>query len=187
MEQYRTNQRLFLIISDTFLVYVKIRKITSILVSFLFLHCWLSKESSTGNDLLPTPVNRDVSNESEYSKPQSLPISRSNFVSSNLTSIKSDKGCRTDLGADTDKQSSLNDARALRIMELINDYRSLLIHTMEQFRGIISLDNTREYCHRGHRVLRQNHAAARQLLASSYKPAAVFDYKDDDQAIQLRR
>ena len=174
-------------ILDTFLVYVKIRKVTSILVSFLFLHCWLPKESSTGNDLLPTPVNRDVSNESEYSKPQSLPISRSNFVSSNLTSIKSDKGCRTDLGADTDKQSSVNDARALRIMELINDYRSLLIHTMEQFRGIISLDNTREYCHRGHRVLRQNHAAAQQLLASSYKPAAVFEYKDDDQAIQLRR
>lgn len=148
-----------------------------------FLHCWLSKESSTGNDLFPTPINRDVSDEPECTKPQSLPISRSNLVSSNLTWIKSDEGCRADLEAGTYKQSSLNDARVLRIMELINDYRSLLIHIMEQIRGI-SLDNAREY---GHRVLRQNHAAAQHLIASSYKPAAVFGYKDDDQAIQLRR
>ncbi|BCS19709.1 uncharacterized protein APUU_20141S [Aspergillus puulaauensis] len=65
--------------------------------------------------------------------------------------------------------SLLNDIRALRVVELINDYRTLLVNTIDQ---IISIPlNILEKV--GYSTLIQSHAALQGLLADAYEPTAV--------------
>jgi hypothetical protein len=59
---------------------------------------------------------------------------------------------------------SLNDTRALRIAELVNDYRTLLVHIMELISSI-SLDTI---CQSSYKTIIQCHAAAQRLLAGTY-------------------
>ena len=63
----------------------------------------------------------------------------------------------------------LNDVRALRVLELINDYRTRLVHTMEQIASI-PLDVLE---HVGYRTLIQSRAALEGLLANVYEPTAA--------------
>lgn len=79
-------------------------------------------------------------------------------------------------------QSSLDNMRALRVAELANDYRSLLIHIMERIGSIPLKDVLQD----GYRVLQQNHAAAQHLSAGSYRPA-VSNLGEEDQMVQFRR
>lgn len=84
---------------------------------------------------------------------------------------------------DSHIRSSLGNARALRVAELVNDYRSLLIHIMEHTRSIPLRDAT-QY---GYRVLHHNHTAAQHLLASDYRPAVLSTHGEEGQTAQLRR
>ena len=78
-----------------------------------------------------------------------------------------------------------NDARAMRIADLMNDYRTLQLHIMEQTSSLPLSGALLE----GHLVLIQNRAAALNLLRTSYKPSAAADNRgnDDTQTSQLRR
>ena len=71
----------------------------------------------------------------------------------------------------------------MRFVELINDYRSLLMHILEHIRSM-PLGDATQY---GYRVLRHNHAAAQHLLASNYIPAVSSTYGEEEQTIQLRQ
>lgn len=64
---------------------------------------------------------------------------------------------------------SSNDARAMRIAELMNDYRTLLLHVMEQTSSIPLSDALQK----GHLVLNQNREAALNLLRTSYKHSGI--------------
>jgi hypothetical protein len=79
----------------------------------------------------------------------------------------------------------LDDARAIRIAELINDYRTLQMHIMEQTSNLTSGGDLQE----GYLVLIQSRMAALDLLRTSYKPSAVADCKGDKdtQGSQLER
>lgn len=87
-----------------------------------------------------------------------------------------------DSNVDLHVRSSLDDMRALRVAELVNDYRSLLIQTMERI-GSIALGDVMQY---GYRVLQQNHAAAQHLLAGNCRPA-VSNLSEEDLTGQFRR
>ncbi|KAJ6168268.1 hypothetical protein N7497_001111 [Penicillium chrysogenum] len=78
-----------------------------------------------------------------------------------------------------------NDARAMRIAELMNDYRTLQLHIMEQTSSLPLSGALLE----GHLVLIQSRAAALNLLRTSYKPSAAAGNRgnDDTQTSQLRR
>lgn len=97
--------------------------------------------------------------------------------------IKDGKQYSKDSDVDSHMRSSLDDARALRVVELVDDYRSLLIHIMEHTRSI-PLGNATQY---GYRVLRHNHTAAQHLLASNYRPAMLSTHGEEEQTAQLRR
>ncbi|KAI9371172.1 hypothetical protein BJX61DRAFT_41840 [Aspergillus egyptiacus] len=79
----------------------------------------------------------------------------------------------------------LNQARALRVAELMNDYRTLLLHTSE-----LNVSIPAEYqAEDGYRVLKECLAAANALMASSYSPSpppAGVSTEDAEQ-FQLRR
>ncbi|KAL1964062.1 hypothetical protein VTN77DRAFT_7480 [Rasamsonia byssochlamydoides] len=78
----------------------------------------------------------------------------------------------------------LNDARALRVAELINDYRTLHIHISEQTMHMPLGDMNDE----GYRVLQESHAAAQRLLASNYNPVSIQGHGDEEtRKAQLRR
>ncbi|KAI9929044.1 hypothetical protein ASPWEDRAFT_169120 [Aspergillus wentii DTO 134E9] len=63
----------------------------------------------------------------------------------------------------------LNQARALRVAELINDYRTLLIHIPQQ-----NVDaSPDEYNEEGFVVMRKCLAESQALLSSNYHPTAV--------------
>ncbi|OJK05165.1 hypothetical protein ASPACDRAFT_110438 [Aspergillus aculeatus ATCC 16872] len=63
----------------------------------------------------------------------------------------------------------LNQARALRVAEIINDYRTLLMH--------ISQQNVQapadEFNEEGYKVIRDGLAAAQALMSSNYNPCAT--------------
>ena len=87
-------------------------------------------------------------------------------------------------GSDVDSHvRSPDDVRAMRFVELINDYRSLLMHILEHIRSM-PLGDAIQY---GYRVLRHNHAAAQHLLASNYIPAVSSTYGEEEQTTQLRQ
>jgi hypothetical protein len=73
---------------------------------------------------------------------------------------------------------SSNDARAMRIAELMNDYRTLLLHAMEQTSSIHLSDAHQE----GHLVLNQNREAALNLLRTSYKHSGATDNRGNEDA-----
>ncbi|OJJ51593.1 hypothetical protein ASPZODRAFT_138668 [Penicilliopsis zonata CBS 506.65] len=63
----------------------------------------------------------------------------------------------------------LNQARALRVAEIINDYRTLLLHISQQKMDVAQED----YWEEGFVVLRESLAAAQKLMASNYTPTPV--------------
>lgn len=113
---------------------------------------------------------------------QLVPITRPNSPSSNLMLRKGGEQYCKDSNVDSHVWPSLDDVRALRVAELVNDYRSLLIHIMERI-GSIPLGDVMQ---NGYRVLRQNHAAAQHLLAGNCRPA-VSNLGEEDQTVQFRR
>ncbi|KAA8646238.1 hypothetical protein EYZ11_000609 [Aspergillus tanneri] len=61
----------------------------------------------------------------------------------------------------------LNQARALRLAEIMNDYRTLLLHIPQQNVQVPAED----YYEEGYVVLRESLAAAQNLLSSNYCPS----------------
>ena len=79
----------------------------------------------------------------------------------------------------------VNQARALRVAEIINDYRTLLLHIPQQ-----NVEATPEdYWEEGYVVVRECLAAAQELLASNYTPATVSGQANSDEAekVQLQQ
>ncbi|KAE8358241.1 hypothetical protein BDV27DRAFT_138028 [Aspergillus caelatus] len=60
----------------------------------------------------------------------------------------------------------LNDARALRMAEIFNDYRTLLVHISQQDIPVPAED----YYEPGYAVIRESLAAAQALMSSNYNP-----------------
>ncbi|KAJ5925698.1 hypothetical protein N7454_008337 [Penicillium verhagenii] len=63
----------------------------------------------------------------------------------------------------------LNQARAVRVAELINDYRTLLLHISQQSADAHPDDQYEE----GYTVLRECHSAAQRLVSANYHPCPV--------------
>ncbi|OJJ76117.1 hypothetical protein ASPBRDRAFT_51779 [Aspergillus brasiliensis CBS 101740] len=61
----------------------------------------------------------------------------------------------------------LNEARALRVAEIINDYRTLLVHISQQNVQIPSAEANEE----GYKTIREGLAAAQALMSSNYNPS----------------
>jgi hypothetical protein len=80
---------------------------------------------------------------------------------------------------------SVNQARALRVAELMNDYRTLLVHISQLNVSVPPEDRAEE----GYRELRDCLAAANALMASSYSPSPPPANASSEEAeqIQLRR
>lgn len=64
---------------------------------------------------------------------------------------------------------AVNQARALRVAELINDYRTLLMHISQQ-NVQVPAD---EFNEEGYKVIRDGLAAAQALMSSNYNPCAT--------------
>ncbi|KAL2831076.1 hypothetical protein BDW59DRAFT_158023 [Aspergillus cavernicola] len=79
----------------------------------------------------------------------------------------------------------LNQARALRVAEIMNDYRTLLLHISQLNVSAPAEDHAEE----GYRVLRECLGAAHALMASSYSPSPPPANASSEEAeqIQLRR
>ncbi|BCS22771.1 uncharacterized protein APUU_30996A [Aspergillus puulaauensis] len=79
----------------------------------------------------------------------------------------------------------LNQARALRVAELMNDYRTLLLHISQLNASVPAEDQAED----GYRVLRECHAAANALMASNYSPSPPPTNTSNEEAekAQLRR
>ncbi|KAL4884829.1 hypothetical protein BJY04DRAFT_215277 [Aspergillus karnatakaensis] len=79
----------------------------------------------------------------------------------------------------------LNQARALRVAELMNDYRTLLLHISQLNVSVSPEDQGEE----GYRVLKECLAAANALMASSYRPSPPSANASSEEAekSQLRR
>ncbi|KAL4786208.1 hypothetical protein BJX76DRAFT_137883 [Aspergillus varians] len=79
----------------------------------------------------------------------------------------------------------LNQARALRVAELMNDYRTLLIHISQLNVSAPPGEQAEE----GYRVLRECLAAANALMASSYSPSPppASTSSEEGEKAQLRR
>ncbi|KAJ5749059.1 uncharacterized protein N7511_010755 [Penicillium nucicola] len=63
----------------------------------------------------------------------------------------------------------LNQARAMRVAEIINDYRTLLLHISQQRMEVCS----GEYNEEGYVVLRESLASAQALTSANYQPCPV--------------
>lgn len=61
----------------------------------------------------------------------------------------------------------LNEARALRVAEILNDYRTLLVHISQQDVPVPAEDCWEQ----GYVVIRESLAAAQALMASNYTPS----------------
>ncbi|EYE94643.1 uncharacterized protein EURHEDRAFT_81380 [Aspergillus ruber CBS 135680] len=72
----------------------------------------------------------------------------------------------------------LNQARALRVAEIINDYRTLLLHICEE----TIPSPIEEYFEEGHVIMREGHTAAQALMGSNYTPAAVPSNASNEEA-----
>jgi len=64
---------------------------------------------------------------------------------------------------------TVNQARAVRVAELINDYRTLLLHISQQQVEVSPQDLHEE----GFVVLRECHNAAQRLASANYQPCPV--------------
>lgn len=73
-----------------------------------------------------------------------------------------------------DHRRAVNDARAVRVAELMNDYRTLLLHISQQQVNVAPEDYNEE----GFAVLRECHAAAQSLLSTNYHPCPVSGHNN---------
>lgn len=71
-----------------------------------------------------------------------------------------------------------NNTRAIRIVELINNYRTRLLYTIEQTSSIYLSDAYQE----GYLVLNQNREATLNLLRTSYKHSGATDNRGNEDA-----
>lgn len=79
----------------------------------------------------------------------------------------------------------VNQARALRVAEIMNDYRTLLLHISQLNVSVPAADQAEE----GFRVLRESLGAANALMSSSYNPSPPPANSPSDEAekAQLQR
>ncbi|GAD99015.1 conserved hypothetical protein [Paecilomyces variotii No. 5] len=78
----------------------------------------------------------------------------------------------------------LNDARAVRVAELINDYRTLQLHISQQRMEVPAQEQSEE----GFVVMRECINAAQRLLSSQYNLASIQNGGDPEaQKVQLQR
>lgn len=79
----------------------------------------------------------------------------------------------------------VNDARAVRVAELINDYRTLQLHISQQRMEVPAQEQHEE----GFTVMRECLDAAQRLLSSQYNLASIQNQGADDEAqkVQLQR
>ncbi|BDD56977.1 hypothetical protein MPDQ_002869 [Monascus purpureus] len=78
----------------------------------------------------------------------------------------------------------LNQARALRVAEIINDYRTLLVHISQQSTPVPQ----EEYYEEGYVVMRECLAAAQSLMSSNYNPHPMPGNGDEEsEKMQLQR
>ncbi|KAI9041239.1 uncharacterized protein KD926_007193 [Aspergillus affinis] len=79
----------------------------------------------------------------------------------------------------------LNQARALRLAEIINDYRTLLLHIPQQNVQVPADD----YYEEGFVVIRESLAAAQNLMSSSYSPSMPANHGStaETEKAELRR
>ena len=144
---------------------------------FVFTDSWPFNKGSTKYG-----IDFDIFSEAGCASSQLVAIARPNSPSSNLMLRKGDEQYHKDSNVDSHIWSSLDDVRALRIAELVNDYRSLLIQIMERIRSI-PLGDVMQY---GYRVLQQNYAAAQHLLAGNPR-SVVSNPSEEDLTVQFRR
>ncbi|KAE8382620.1 hypothetical protein BDV26DRAFT_305660 [Aspergillus bertholletiae] len=78
----------------------------------------------------------------------------------------------------------LNQARALRVAEIINDYRTLLVHISQQDVPVPAEDCREQ----GYVVIRESLAAAQALMSSNYTPVVPAGGNDaETEKAELRR
>ncbi|KAJ5674134.1 hypothetical protein N7462_009573 [Penicillium macrosclerotiorum] len=78
----------------------------------------------------------------------------------------------------------LNQARAVRVAELLNDYRTLLLHISQQ-QADASAD---DYYEEGFVLLRDCHTSAQRLLSANYHPCPVTGRGDaETEKAELQR
>ncbi|OGM42150.1 hypothetical protein ABOM_009183 [Aspergillus bombycis] len=78
----------------------------------------------------------------------------------------------------------VNQARALRVAEIINDYRTLLVHISQQDIPVPAED----CCQPGYAVIRESLAAAQALMSSNYTPAVPAGGNDaETEKAELQR
>ncbi|KAL2002719.1 hypothetical protein VTN02DRAFT_6102 [Thermoascus thermophilus] len=77
----------------------------------------------------------------------------------------------------------LNEARALRVAEIMNDYRTLQLHISEHKVDMPPEEAGEEGC----RVMRECFAAAQSLLSSNYDLASTPGGNEEAQKVQLQR
>ena len=65
--------------------------------------------------------------------------------------------------------NTVNQARAMRVAEIINDYRTLLLHISQQNVNA----SQEEYWEEGFVVLRESLASAQTLMSANYQPCPV--------------
>lgn len=70
--------------------------------------------------------------------------------------------------------TSVNDIRALRIVELVNDYRTLLLHIME----LIDSTSTDGIGQHSFDTILQCHTAAQRLLTGTYDLSKITSLED---------
>lgn len=68
-----------------------------------------------------------------------------------------------------DHHLTVNQARAMRVAEIINDYRTLLLHISQQRMEVCQADHNEE----GYVVLRESLASAQNLSSANYQPCPV--------------
>ena len=68
-----------------------------------------------------------------------------------------------------DNPLTVNQARAMRVAEIINDYRTLLLHISQQRMEVCQADHNEE----GYVVLRESLASAQNLSSVNYQPCPV--------------
>jgi hypothetical protein len=77
----------------------------------------------------------------------------------------------------------VNDARAVRVAELMNDYRTLQLHIQQQTMQIPTEEQGRE----GYKVMKECMVAAQRLLSSNFNASQSQGGDAEAQKAQLRR
>lgn len=78
----------------------------------------------------------------------------------------------------------VNQARAMRVAEIINDYRTLLLHISQQQVEV----SQEEYWEDGFVVLRESLASAQTLMSANYQPCPVTGQGDaETEKTELQR